>query len=93
MQDASWMIIVGDGHHVWLGRNSDPSDAEIEAASAQLNAKALTGWLAVLKGDYWSRKRPLEVMLVRQLSQKGGDWESALQAWRDKRIETLTAAE
>lgn len=32
--EGRWVIVVSDGLHTWLGRNSDPSEGKIAAAEA-----------------------------------------------------------
>ena len=53
-----------DGRHVSLGR-TELSEAEIVTASEALAAQGLSGWLARMQGDYYSRwKVTLEPMAL-----------------------------
>jgi len=92
MHEARWIVITNDGHHAWLGRDSNPTVEELDALTLQLNAKGIVGWVAVLKGDYWARRSALEIILVRLLTEQAGDWESALQSWRGRRENALRDA-
>ena len=42
-----WMVLGTDGQHVSLGR-TEPSGAEVLAASDALAAQGLSGWIARL---------------------------------------------
>jgi hypothetical protein len=64
--EARWIILGTDGRHVTLGRHTDPSPEEVQKAEAGLAAQGLTGWLAVMKGGYYSRQEP-SLMMVRPL--------------------------
>ena len=52
--EIRWMILGADGRHVSLGR-TEPSEPEVVAASDALAAQGLSGWLARMQGDYYSR--------------------------------------
>jgi hypothetical protein len=54
--ETRWILLGTDGRHVSLGR-SEPSEAEVMAASDALAAQGLSGWLASMQGDYYSRGR------------------------------------
>ena len=47
-------MLGADGRHVSLGR-TEPSEAEVKAASDALAAQGLSGWLARMQGNYYSR--------------------------------------
>ena len=55
--ERRWIILAQDGRHVTMGRAAPPSEADVEAAAAVLTAQGLSGWLATLDGNYWSRRR------------------------------------
>ena len=40
-----WIVLGTDGRHVSLGR-TEPSEAEVKAASDALAAQGFSGWLA-----------------------------------------------
>jgi len=52
--DTCWIMLGTDGQHVSLGR-TEPSEAEIATASDAFAAQGLSGWLARMRGDYYSR--------------------------------------
>ncbi|MCA3310717.1 MAG: hypothetical protein ING03_14875 [Roseomonas sp.] len=54
--ETRWMVLGADGRHVSLGR-TEPSEAEIATASDTLAAQGLSGWLARMQGEYYSRTR------------------------------------
>lgn len=68
--ETRWIALGADGRHVSLGR-TEPSEAEIANASDALAAQGLSGWLARVQGDYYSRCR---VMLepLRTIGAKSG---------------------
>ena len=76
--ERRWAIIAPDGCHFWLGRHSDPSPAELAVAENSLRAQGLGGWLAVVAGDYWSRRTTLDILEVRALAEPTGDFASAM---------------
>ena len=47
--ETRWIVLGIDGRHVSLGR-SEPSEAEVMAASDALAAQGLSGWLARMQG-------------------------------------------
>jgi hypothetical protein len=52
--ESRWIVLGTDGRHVSLGR-SEPSEAEVASASDALAAQGLSGWLARMQGEYYSR--------------------------------------
>ena len=76
------MLLAEDGRHVWLGRHSDPTDAEVDEAGRALDGQGLAGWLVVMRGDYWAVAREPEVMVVRRVTQREGDGTRAAEMWR-----------
>ncbi len=54
--ETRWIILGADGRHVSLGR-TEPNEAEIVTASDALATQGLSGWLARMQGDYYSRAR------------------------------------
>ncbi len=85
------MLLAGDGRHVWLGRNSDPTEQEIADAGAALDKQRLTGWLAVCRGDYWGEGEP-ELLLVRRVTEwNDADERTTGELWRQARRERLAS--
>ena len=81
-------MITANGGHSWLGRHTDPSEAEIANVVRQLEERHVTAWLAVTEGVYFAPDHELKVLMVRPLVD-GGDWESAKRAFLAKRVESL----
>jgi hypothetical protein len=82
--ETRWIVLGTDGRHVTLGRHTDPTEDEIEAAEAALKAAGQAGWLAVMRGRYYSR-RSLELVMVRPLGVPGEVWNTATQAFEAAR--------
>ncbi len=79
-----WIVLGADGRHVSLGR-SEPSEAEVMAASDALAAQGLSGWLASMQGDYYSRARvTLEPLRAIGVAPEA-DWKAALSAFHAAR--------
>lgn len=55
--ERRWVILDTLGRHVTVGRHTDPSEVELDAASVALAGEGLGGWLAVLEGTYYGRRR------------------------------------
>lgn len=87
-RERRWAVITVNGGHSWLGRHTDPSEAEIANVVRQLEERGVTAWLAVTEGIYFDPKHDLNVLMVRPLV-AGGDWESAKTAFLAKRVEAL----
>ena len=79
-----WVVIGADGQHVSLGR-TEPSEAEVVAASDALAAQGLSGWLASMQGDYYSRRRVTLEPLQRIGAAHDADWQAALTAFHAAR--------
>ncbi len=77
-----WIILTPDGGHVSVGRHTDPSDDEIEAAAGKLRQAGTGGWLAVMEGHYYRPRESVSVMMVRQLAPTGASWEAAVDAFQ-----------
>jgi hypothetical protein len=82
--ETRWIVLGRDGRRVSLGR-SEPSDAEVLAASDTLAAQGLSGWLARLEGDYYSRRKVTLEPLQRIGIAHEADWEVALTAFQTAR--------
>jgi hypothetical protein len=82
--ETRWIVLGTDGRHVSLGR-TEPSKAEIETASDALAAQGLSGWLARMQGDYYSRRRVTLEPLQRIGIAHDADWQVALSAFHAAR--------
>jgi DNA-binding transcriptional MocR family regulator len=82
--ETRWILLSTDGRHVSLGR-TEPSEAEITAASDALAAQGLSGWLARMQGEYYSRRKVTLEPLQRIGAQHNFDWQAALAAFHAAR--------
>jgi hypothetical protein len=82
--ETRWIVLGTDGRHVSLGR-TEPSEAEITAASDALAAQGLSGWLARMQGDYYSRGRVMLEPLQRIGAPHDADLQAALAAFHAAR--------
>ena len=82
--ETRWIVLGADGRHVSLGR-TEPSEAEIIAASDALAAQGLSGWLARVQSDYYSRRRVTLEPLRRIGIAHDADWQAALTAFHAAR--------
>ena len=82
--ETRWMVLGTDGRHVSLGR-TEPSEAEIATASDALAAQGLSGWLARMQGEYYSRRRVTLEPLQRIGISHDADWQAALAAFHAAR--------
>ena len=90
--ERRWIILAEDGRHATLGRHTDPSEAEIEAAGAGLGAQGLGGWVAVMDGFYHRPRSRLTLMMVRPVAPCPVAWEQAVEAFQEIRRERNAAA-
>jgi hypothetical protein len=82
--ETRWIVLGADGRHVSLGR-AEPSEAEIATASDALAAQGLSGWLARMQGDYYSRRKVILEPLQRIGAEHEADWQAALAAFHTAR--------
>jgi DNA-binding transcriptional MocR family regulator len=82
--ETRWIVLGADGRHVSLGR-TEPSEAEITVASDALAAQGLTGWLARMQGEYYSRRKVTLEPLQRIGIADNADWQAALAAFHAAR--------
>jgi hypothetical protein len=82
--ESRWILLGTDGRHVSLGR-SEPSEAQVKAASDALAAQGLSGWLARMQGDYYSRRKVTLEPLQRIGIAHDTDWQAALAAFHAAR--------
>jgi hypothetical protein len=78
--EQRWIVLGADGRHVSLGR-TEPSEPEVMAASDALAAQGLSGWLAHLQGEYYSRRGVTLEPLERIGAEHEADWKLALAAF------------
>lgn len=88
--ETRWIILGTDGRHVTLGRHSDPTPEELQRAETQLAERGLAGWLAVMKGGYYVRRKP-SLMMVRPLANPTRPFEEAAAEFEAKRKATLSS--
>jgi len=82
--EQRWIVLGTDGQHVSLGR-TEPSEAEVMAASDALAAQGLSGWLARMQGEYYSRGCVMLEPLQRISVAHDADWQAALAAFHAAR--------
>ena len=82
--ETRWIVLGTDGRHVSLGR-TEPSEAEIATASDALAGQGLSGWLARMQGDYYSRARVKLEPLRAIGAAPEADWRAALAAFHAAR--------
>jgi hypothetical protein len=75
-----WIVLGANGRHVSLGR-AEPSEPEVMAASDALAAQGLSGWLARMQGQYYSRRKVTLEPLKRIGAPHDADWQAALAAF------------
>lgn len=88
--ETRWIVLGADGRHVTMGRHTDPSPDEVSEAERSLAAQGLSGWLAVMKGGYYVRRKP-SLMMVRPLANPSRPFEDAAAAFEAKRKATLAS--
>ena len=82
-----WIVLAGDGRHTTLGRDTAPEDAEVAVAGAALANLGLAGWLVRLEGDYWARRKPVALTMIRPLAHAvDADWPAAVAAFEAMRM-------
>jgi hypothetical protein len=83
--ETRWIVLTTDGQHATMGRHTDPSEGEIASAEEGLRRIPASGWLAVVRGRYYSREK-LEVLMVRPLaSPDPADWDRAVAGFLERR--------
>ena len=88
-RERRWIVLCTDGRHVTLGRHTDPTEDEVVAAENSLSSAGLAGWLAVMAGDYYSRKDQPNIMPVRPLACPVSAFEDAKIAFETSRSRML----
>ena len=69
-----------------------PTDMEIIGVSDALTAQGLSGWLAYMQGDYYSRGKVTLAPLKRIGADHEADWQAALAAFQRLRGLALAQA-
>ena len=87
-----WIVLGADGRHISLGRAPPPTDMEIIGVSDALTAQGLSGWLACMQGDYYSRGKVTLELLQRIGAAHEPDWQAALAAFQRLRGLALAQA-
>jgi DNA-binding transcriptional MocR family regulator len=82
--ETRWIVLGTDGRHVSLGR-TEPSEAEVLVASNTLAAQGLSGWLARMQGEYYSRRKVTLEPLRPIGAEHEADWQAALAAFHAAR--------
>ena len=68
----------------------EPSEMEVMAASDALAAQGLSGWLARMHGEYYSRRKVTLEPIQRIGIAHDADWQAALTAFHSARQRRLT---
>lgn len=89
-RERRWIVLGTDGRHVTMGRHSDPSPEEIGEAERGLAAQGMAGWLAVMEGGYYVRRKP-SLMMVRPLANPARSFEEAAAEFEAKRKATVAS--
>ena len=76
-REKRWVILADDGRHVTLGRHTDPTSEEIDAAAEGLDKIGVGGWRAVLEGVYYSRGT-VSLLMVREVAAPRAEWDTAV---------------
>lgn len=87
--ERRWIVLGEDGRHVTLGRESDPTEAEIAAVEQALEAQRLQGWLAIAEGDYYARRGRVSLLMVRPLGTPQVAFDAAAAAFETLRQRAL----
>ena len=82
------MLLAEQGSHSWIGRSTDPDEADIARAEAGLQRAGYGGWIAVVEGDYWS-SLPITVLEVRPLNFPQVAFKEAVDAFMEYRRQRL----
>jgi hypothetical protein len=92
-RERRWIVLTADGRHATLRRTAEPTEAEVAQAASALAAAGLTGWLATMEGEYWSRRRPLVLTPLRLLTgASDSDWQTAATAFHVTRSAAITTS-
>jgi hypothetical protein len=84
--ETRWIVLGTDGRHVSLSR-AEPSETEVATTSDALAAQGLSGWLARMQGEYYSRGKVTLEPLRTLGSTPEADWQTALTAFHAVRYD------
>jgi hypothetical protein len=85
-RERRWILLTIDGRHATLARSAEPTEAEVVQAASALAAAGLTGWLATMEGEYWSRRRRVVLTPLRLLAGPAdANWLTATAAFKAAR--------
>ncbi len=90
--ETRWIVLGADGRHMSLGRATPPSEIEIIGVNDALAAQGLSGWLARMHGDYYSRRKVTLEPLRPIGADHEADWQAALAAFQRLRGLALAQA-
>ena len=75
------VIIADDGRYVTLGRYSQPSEDELQAARDALAKQGIGAWLATMHGTFYQRRAP-KLTMIRELVPPRVTWDAAVAAFK-----------
>ena len=75
-----------------MGRASAPTPDEIAAVEAALVAQGLSGWLALMGGQYWRHRARLSVQSVQPMAAPASTFSEAVAAFEALRAACMTEA-
>ena len=84
-----WLILVEDGRHVTVGRNTDPSENELIEMASILTKTGQGGWLVVAEGDYYSPRCSITLLMVRELAPTNACFDQAACAFQVTRRQAI----
>ena len=84
--EKRWIILTPDGGHISIGRHTDPSEDEIGAVAGKVRQAGTGGWLAVMEGRYYGRRK-VTLLMVREIVPANESWEAAVAAFERGRRE------
>ena len=82
--ERRWIVLDSLGRHNTVGRYTDPTDAELDAAAVALAGMGLDGWLAVLEGRYYG-SRPVTLREVIELTPSASSFVDAVRLFEQAR--------
>lgn len=87
--EIRWIVLGTNGKHVTIGRDTDPTKEEVAVAEAALVAGGLSGWLALMKANYYSRHKP-SLSMIRALGNPSSTFDEAARAFLVEREKLVT---
>ena len=92
MSDLRWVVVNEDGQHQWLGRSTEPLQAELARIIPALDDQGIAAWLGILLGEYWFAPS-VHVVGVRLVTQRQCPLDTAVVAFQRRRAEVLGGLE